>query len=91
LLVALGAAVAFWLDTLKVRELAIITARDVCSRQNLQLLDGAVAVHRLSLGRSSSGSLVLRRVFLFTYSPDGVERRSGFIIMHGSNVEHVGL
>ncbi|MGD8843628.1 MAG: DUF3301 domain-containing protein [Gammaproteobacteria bacterium] len=90
LLALLGALVWFWLSTLRVRELALDAARDVCRRQDLQLLDATVALQRLTL-RRSAGQVRLERTFRFSYSDDGVARSSGFVITIGNRVEQVGL
>jgi len=90
-LLLLGLLLWFWQNTLRIRERAITAARQTCSRQNLQLLDGTVVLHRLSVRRDSAGRLTLRRTFLFGYSEDGMERHTGFIIMLGSHIEQVGL
>jgi hypothetical protein len=87
----LGLLLWFWQNTLRIRELASTAARQTCSRQHLQLLDGTVVLHRVSLKRNASGHMTLRRTFLFAYSEDGVERHTGFIIMLGSQIEQVGL
>ena len=91
LLIALGLLLWFWANTLRVRELAIKTARETCARQHLQFLDATVVLHRLSLQRESSGKLTLQRTFLFAYSDNGEDRRTGFIVMLGNHVEQVGL
>ena len=90
-LLLLGLLLWFWQNTLRIRELAVSAARQTCDRQNLQLLDGTVVLHRLSLKRNPAGRMTLRRTFLFGYSEDGVERHTGFIIMLGSLIEQVGL
>lgn len=89
-LILLGILIWFWLDTLQVRELALRAARDTCYRQDLQLLDGTVTLQRLQL-RRIAGRLALRRTFQFTYSSDGDDRNTGFIITLGNHVEQVGL
>jgi hypothetical protein len=90
LLALLGALVWFWLNTIRVREFALDAARDVCRRQDLQLLDATVALQRLTL-RRAAGQLRLERTFRFSYSDDGVTRGSGFVITLGNRVEQVGL
>lgn len=89
-LILLGILIWFWLDTLRVRELALHAARDVCYRQQLQLLDATVTLQRLQL-RRSAGRLLLQRTFQFIYSSDGDNRNTGFIITVGNHVEQVGL
>jgi hypothetical protein len=90
-LALLGLSLWLWQNTLKIHELAVTAARQTCSLQNLQLLDGTVMLHRLSVKRNPAGHLTLRRTFLFAYSQDGIERHTGFIIMLGSHIEQVGL
>jgi len=87
----LGLVLWFWQNTLRIRELAVKVARQTCSGQNLQLLDGSVVLHRLSLKRNASGHMAVRRTFLFAYSEDGIQRHTGFVIMLGSQIEQVGL
>lgn len=90
LLILLGALIWFWLDTLRVRELALRVARDICYRQQLQLLDATITLQRLQL-RRSAGRLMLQRTFQFNYSSNGADRDTGFIITVGNHVEQVGL
>lgn len=90
LLVLLGLLIWFWQDTLRLRELALGAAHDICRSQQLQLLDATVTLQRVAL-RRSAGRLRLRRTFQFTYSSAGDDRRTGFIITLGKHVEQVGL
>ena len=91
LLILLGALMWFWQDTLAVRERATRAAGDACRHQNLQLLDGTVALHQVRLRRRVSGALAVQRTFVFAYSEDGLERRTGFVISLGNHIEQVGL
>jgi len=91
LLVLLGLLLWFWQNSLSAREAAIHAARDACNQQQLQLLDGSVALQRLRPERLTNGRLSLRRTFLFGYSEDGMERKTGFVIMAGNHIEQVGL
>lgn len=91
LLIVLGLIVWFWQNTLQARELALQAALDTCRSQQLQLLDGTVTLHRLALRRSNQGRVTWQRTFQFTYSVEGDDRRTGFIITLGNLVEQVGL
>jgi hypothetical protein len=90
LLTILVVLVWFWQRTLYARELALQAARDICLRQNLQLLDATVTLQHVVL-RRSAGHLLLERTFLFNYSSHGDDRRTGFVITAGNHVEQVGL
>lgn len=91
LLLLLALIVLFWQSNMSAREAAAAAARDTCSRQGLQLLDGTVELQRMQFARNTPGTLVFRRVFQFSYSPDGATRQSGFVIMLGNQVENIGL
>jgi len=90
LFATLGLLVWFWQDTLRIRELALAAAKQVCHRQQLQLLDATVALRRVVV-RRSAGRLRLQRTFQFSYSSEGDDRRTGFVITTGNHVEQVGL
>jgi hypothetical protein len=91
LLIAIGALSWFWLQSLRARDLAGRVAQDLCRRQNLQLLDGTVALNALRLRRTSRGHVALHRTYRFEYSSDGVQRQYGFVLLLGLHVESAGL
>lgn len=90
-LLIIFAAVWFWLDSLKARDLARTSATETCRRQGLQLLDATVSMGRIKLGRNTMGRVTLMRIFTFDYSQDGVSRQQGFVVLIGHRVESVGL
>lgn len=81
----------FWQQSLRARELAIHAAQELCKRQNLQLLDGTVALNGLRLQRALAGHIALQRTYQFEYSRDGDERQRGFVLLLGLRLETVGL
>lgn len=91
LLLMLGAAIWFWYDTLRARELALGAAGELCRAQHYQLLDSTVSVQRTELVRSPDGYRQFRRTFQFNYSDDGDSRHVGFVIVRGNHVEQAGL
>lgn len=84
------AIVLIWLDGARARELATAVVDELCRRRGYQLLDETVALARLGLARTGGG-LRLRRLFQFDYSVEGVGRRQGHILLHGSTVVRVNL
>lgn len=84
------AAVGVWYDSTRSREAANAIAADLCRRQSLQLLDGTVALAALRL-RVSGRGLRVERTYVFDYTAAGVARASGFVVMLGHEVQHVGL
>jgi hypothetical protein len=85
-LVALVAIAWFWLDSLKVREAAIQTARIACDSEGWLLLDDTVAIARIRLSRDDDGRVRFRRVYDFEYSDTGNNRRKGNVVMLGHRV-----
>jgi hypothetical protein len=75
---------------MRAREAANRVAIDACGRRSLQFLDGTVALTKLR-PRLDDGRLRIERTYVFDYAVDGVERASGFVIMLGHDVQHVGL
>ena len=90
-LILLGLAVYAWQNARSVHERAAAAARNACAAQDLQLLDATVVLYRVTLERPATGRIALRRTFVFAYSTDGADRRTGFVIMLGNRVEQVGL
>ena len=84
---------AGWLvfDALRAREAAVAFAKAACRQQGLQFLDDTVRGLRTRLVRHGEGHAALRRIFLFEFSEDGVNRRGGSVTMLGAQVESVQL
>ena len=83
---ALGAAIWFWFDSLRAREAGLEAARRACLREGLQFLDETVVGHGLRFARNDMGQLVLRRGFDFEYSLSGDDRYRGAVLIEGSEV-----
>jgi len=90
LIAVIGVLVWFWLDSARARELATELARAMCQKRGLQFLDDTVSQSRLGLRWTSSG-LRLRRMFSFDFSMEGLGRRSGWLILLGTQVEQFDL
>lgn len=87
----LAAAIAwFWQDSLRARDAANAASMQACERMGLQFLDGTSAFSRLRLARVD-GRLCLRRTYVFDYTSQSIERRQGFAILVGHEVEYVGF
>lgn len=90
LLCLAGAIAWFWQDSLAAREAANAAATEACERLALQFLDGTVAFARLGFGRGRGGHLVLRRTYVFDYTANSIQRRQGFVVIAGRQVETIG-
>ncbi len=81
----------FWWDSVKKREMAVLTARAVCQRSGVQFLDDTVSLDRLALGRDHNQRVAIRRDFAFEYSDTGDNRMPGRVYLLGSQVLDVNL
>ena len=81
----------FVFDALRARETAVRIAREACKEHGLQLLDDTVHGARLGFARDGEGLARLRRTFVFEFSEDGFNRRTGCLVMLGSQVESLQL
>lgn len=88
-LVVAAAGVWLWLDTLKAREIGIQAAQNACLDEGLQFLDETVIGRFNALARDDDGQLRLRRTFVFEYSDNGNNRRTGSVTLLGHQVEYL--
>lgn len=81
----------FWLDCMRMRELATGIGANACRHHQVQFLDETVALSRITLYRDNSGYLRIRRCYQFEFSESGESRRKGYIVMLGAQLEVVQI
>ena len=86
---AFGLVCLHFLGSIRVRELAVQAVGRTSRQDDFQLLDQAVHIRRMSLSRDGSGRWRIWRQYRFDYTYDGVERRQGFVIMLGKQLQSV--
>jgi len=92
LVLAAGAAGGwFWYDSLRARERAVGLGREACERDSLQFLDETVLCTRTRPARGADGRVRLRRMYRFEFSDDGMNRRSGQLVLLGAELESLEL
>ncbi len=93
ILMLLGVIVGalYWLNSMRCKEIASNAAKRECSRAGLQFLDQTVHQQRLSMSRDPEGTWRLWRDYRFDYSPDGLERERGRILLLGQRVIAVNI
>jgi len=79
----------YFLSAVRVRELAVQAVMRASREGDFQLLDQSVHIHRISMSRDESGRWRVWRQYRFDYSYDGVERRHGFVIMLGRQLQSI--
>ena len=92
-LIAIGALVWLWLDSLKAREAAVRAARAACAAETVMLLDDTVAISSVKTARDDDGRLRLQRAYVFEYTDSGDNRLPGSVVLLGHRVVilNVGL
>lgn len=75
-----------WLDSMKVREVAVGAARTACTADGLMLLDDTVAIANIKLRRDDDGHVKIQRAYEFEYSDTGDNRLKGSVILLGQRV-----
>ena len=81
----------FWYDSLRARENAVALGREACERDRLQFLDETVLCTRTRPARGADGRVRLRRMYRFEFSDDGVNRRTGHLVLLGAELESLEL
>jgi hypothetical protein len=89
LLGVFGLLCLHFLAAVRVRELAMQAVGRASREDDFQLLDQSVHLRRLSMSRDETGRWRIWRQYRFDYSYDGVERRQGFVIMLGRQLQTI--
>jgi hypothetical protein len=90
-LLILAALGWFWLNSIRVLEIARNAGKQACVRADVQFLDDTVARVGLGIARDQSGRRVWRRTYHFEFSETGNTRIDGQVIMLGDQLELVTL
>lgn len=77
-----------WLNGARAREFAAALVRRYCDKRGLQLLDETVSLARIGIRRTEHG-LRLRRMYRFEFSLEGVGRRTGYLLLLGTQLEAI--
>ena len=80
----------YMVTSLKMRETANQIARMYCEQRGLLFLDASVSFGTLSVVRHA-GKLKLRRVYVFAYSREAIDRLHGIIIFTGGEYDSLVL
>lgn len=90
LIAAIGIA-WFWLDGMRVRELAVEAGRRAAEQYGLQFLDETVASSKLWAARDETGQMRLQRTYHFEVSDTGSERLACSVTLLGDKVEKLDM
>ena len=82
---------AYWIDSVRVKELARKAGAYACKQRDVQFLDNTVVKQKTTLRRHHARLLQLQRHYSFEYSLDGEDRLSGIIIMAGHHLTEIHM
>jgi hypothetical protein len=86
LLLLIVLIVWIWLKSLTYRDIAVHTARDTCTHEGVQFLDGTVSLQKIKPFYVDIDHFGLKRTYVFDYSGDGLSRHRGCIILHNARI-----
>ncbi|UTA47343.1 DUF3301 domain-containing protein [Simiduia sp. 21SJ11W-1] len=81
----------YTLRVARIKEITVNAVRRRCEADGLQLLDGTIALYKLSLGRDRSGWVRVRRIYGFEFTATGEDRNSGLVSVLGNRLEAIEL
>ncbi|MEE4617890.1 DUF3301 domain-containing protein [Pseudomonas alliivorans] len=90
-LMLFASATAWWWHAHGLREKALERVKQHCARLELELLDGNVALRRLTFARDAQGHKRLARVYGFEFTVTGEQRHPGTITMFGAHTAQIEL
>ncbi|MEB0079695.1 DUF3301 domain-containing protein [Pseudomonas sp. CCI3.2] len=73
------------------RERALARVKQYCAKLDIELLDGNVALRRLTFARDANGTKRLARVYNFEFTVTGEQRHPGTITMFGAHTAQIVL
>ncbi|MBM7063388.1 DUF3301 domain-containing protein [Pseudomonas sp. UL073] len=90
-LMLLAAAAAWLWHAHGLRERALELVKQHCTRADVLLLDGAVALRRVALLPDARGRRRLARVYGFEFTVTGEQRHAGSIVLFGRHLGGIEL
>lgn len=78
-----AAIIWYWLDSMRVNELARQIGRNACDKAQVLFLDDTVALNKIRLKRNSNGQMSIYRQYQFEFTSDGERRYRGQLALLG--------
>ena len=80
------AALWYWLDSIRIKEIALATGKAKCQGLGVEFLDESVVLSKLRLRRTPQGHVAVYREFSFEFTSDGERRYSGCLTFLGRHL-----
>ncbi|MDC9729455.1 MAG: DUF3301 domain-containing protein [Methyloprofundus sp.] len=84
-------AFLYWQSSQKIKEIAWRATKRHCDELELQMLDGYIALIKLTLGKNAAGNWQWVRRYQFEFSATGGDRYRGMITMHARQIDSIQL
>jgi len=81
----------FWLNSIRVKEIAMQAAAEACKQIEAQFLDQTASLEKIGFERNSRGRLTLQRTYSFDFSRDRETRQKGHVNLSGQVITQVFL
>ena len=91
LFVILVSVFLYWLDSIRVKEIATARSKEACKRVLVEFLDDTVAIKKVRLRRNSSGQLNFYREYQFEFTSTGEYRYKGIVKLLGKHLLDVEM
>src|SRR5690606_1287691 len=86
-----ASAISYWWQARGFKTVALQYAAQRCQLLEVQLLDQSVALRRVRLQRSGTGSLQMLRTYDFEFSSTGTDRYRGTVVLAGSRLQSIEM
>lgn len=91
IIIFLGLIAAFWLNSIRAKEIAMQASANACAQIQAQFLDQTASLKKIRFMRDKNGRLGFQRIYGFDFSRDRENRLKGLVIMNGHQVNKVLL
>ena len=81
----------FWLNSIRVKEIAMQASAQACKQIGAQFLDQTASLENIGFERDSRGRLTLHRVYSFDFSRDRETRQKGHVSLTGQVITKIFL
>ena len=86
IIMLLSLLIWFWLDSIRVNEIARSIGANVCRKNNVQFLDETVHLYRFGVGKNSFGQFKLLRHYKYEFTNNEFHRYQGELTLAGKQL-----
>ena len=91
LIILMVAAIAYWLNAIRCKEIAREAGKRACVKYDVTFLDDTVVIEKLRLRRNPQGQMAFYREYSFEFTSDGDTRYKARLSMLGERVKDIDM